>query len=77
MSSEHATEDRVMHFCSLLDLEIPTLDFDEESHEVLLTDSLMAWVEKHDCNMDWLFTGSPDGLLRQWRQPQKRPRIYC
>ena len=61
----HATEDRVMHFCSLFEVDIPKLDFDER-HGVLLDDNLMAWVEKHDCNMDWLFTGSPDGLLKSW-----------
>ena len=26
----------------------------------------MAWVEAHDVNLDWLFLGNVDGLLRSW-----------
>ena len=59
----HGTEDRIMHFCSLFDLEIPALKFDE-NHKVLLTDSLLAWVEAHDVNLDWLFRNNIDGLLK-------------
>ena len=61
-------EDRLDHVCLVFNAEPPKLDYGESSEYPFLDDELMAWLIEHDICMDWLFAGSPDGLLRHWSE---------
>lgn len=64
--------DRLSHACATLEVEPPHVDY--EDGEPLLTDVLMAWVKENTVNVDWLFCGSPDALVKTWARTHKTER---
>ena len=61
-------EDRLEHICLLFGAKRPAIEYDRrvDSKHPLLADGLMGFIERYEVCMDWLFIGSPDGLLKHW-----------
>ncbi|MEM9966486.1 MAG: hypothetical protein AAF755_00150 [Pseudomonadota bacterium] len=67
-ASRHYTfgtfDERLAHICAALEIDPPKIAYGDG--EVLLTDALMGWIETHEVNMDWLFSGNPCAMVRTW-----------
>ena len=61
-------DQRLAHFCALFEIDPPEIVY--EDGEPTLTAPIMSWIKTHRVNMDWLFTGSPCAMLREWSKSQ-------
>ncbi|WP_428927865.1 hypothetical protein [Marinibacterium sp. SX1] len=67
--------ERLNHFCALFEIEPPEIIY--VNGEPTLTDPLVDWIKETNANMDWLFAGIPDAMLREWckRRDEDRSMI--
>ncbi|MEM9899913.1 MAG: hypothetical protein AAF865_01100 [Pseudomonadota bacterium] len=66
--------ERLDHLCALFEAEPPEIAY--EDGRPLLTDPLADWMKENHANWDWLFMGSPSGLLRAWVQARGEERQF-
>ncbi len=61
--------ERLEHACMLFEIAPPALEYEGDSPEI--TTPLMTWLKTHAIDMDWLFAGSPSGILKRETERRK------
>ncbi|MEM9763890.1 MAG: hypothetical protein AAF968_15515 [Pseudomonadota bacterium] len=67
-------DERLAHLCALFEVEPPEIEY--EDGQPLLTYPLADWMKENHANWDWIFAGSPSGLLRAWVEARGEERQF-
>ncbi|WP_300071133.1 hypothetical protein [uncultured Ruegeria sp.] len=67
--------ERLEHICLLLEVDPPEIVY-EDGHPTL-AEPVMDWIKANEVDMDWLFAGSPSGILQNSVNSRRRSTQFA